>query len=269
MKFLNSPFRDSKKVLPNSKPYYNFRHIVLSPPPERAAMMFYADLKKWLDNVLKIANIKTAAVIFHPFRFEDREKVIPKISPHFHLLVYGKVTNTIEFHNKAGWTITNLGDLETDTDIFRCARYLLSHAGVRKGTHAVRYLGDISYRKLKVSKEPKIHVCPHCELPLTIFFIKNSPKSKKPPINYVGLWEKSNFVPFYPNDNSRNEDGVPFYELKKGVKDDSKYLEELHYSFEEILAVNTALPKILERKNELNDFKFVTGFDSMKITEFT
>jgi hypothetical protein len=248
---------------------FHFRHIVLSPPPERAAAMSYDDLKKELGYVLKIANIKTAAVVFHPFRFEDREKIQPKVSPHFHLIVYGKITNTTEFYNKARWTIVNKGDLRTNVDIFNCVRYMLSHAGVRKRTHVIRYLGEISYRKLKVEKEPKIHFCPYCELPLTVFFIKNSPKSVKPPIDHVGLWEKSNFTPYYPNDNSHDEPGVPFYELKKKPESESDYKEYLHYSFEEILAVNTALPKILERKNGVNQFKKTTGFDSMKITSFT
>ena len=181
------------------KKFY-FRHIILSPPQERAKTMTYNELKKWLEYALKIANIKTCAIVFHPFRFQDREKVQPYDSPHFHLLVYGKVTNTTEFYNKTKWLIKNKGDMKTDVDIFNCVRYLLSHAGVRKKTHVIRYLGDISYRKLKVEKEPKYHVCPYCELPLTIFFIKDSPKSLKPPIDHVGLWEPYNFCPYYPLD---------------------------------------------------------------------
>jgi len=55
-----------------------------------------------------------------------------------------------------------------DIDIFNCVRYLLSHAGVRKKTHVIRYLGDISYRKLKVEKEPQKHFCPYCKLPLRL-----------------------------------------------------------------------------------------------------
>jgi len=112
-------------------------------------------------------------------------------------------------------------NMKTDVDIFNCVRYLLSHAGVRKKTHVIRYLGDISYRKLKVEKEPQKHFCPYCKLPLTIFFIKDSPKSLKPPINHVGLWEPSCFFPYYPNEDSQKEEGVPFYELKKDTKDNS------------------------------------------------
>ncbi|MEK0346275.1 MAG: hypothetical protein QQN65_05505, partial [Nitrosopumilus sp.] len=109
------------------KKFY-FRHIILSPPQERAKTMTYNELKKWLEYALKIANIKTCAIVFHPFRFQDREKVQPYDSPHFHLLVYGKVTNTTEFYNKTKWLIKNKGDMKTDVDIFNCVRYLLSHA---------------------------------------------------------------------------------------------------------------------------------------------
>jgi len=254
---------------------FSFRHIVLSPPQERAKKMEYPELKKWLDFALKVANIKTCAIVFHPARFQDREKVQPYDSPHFHLLVYGKVTNTTEFYNKTrdkdgnSWLIKNKGDMKTDVDIFNCMRYLLSHAGVRKGTSTVRYLGDISYRKLKVEKEPQNHFCPYCNLPLTIFFIKDSPKSLKPPINHVGLWEKSNFVPYYPNDDSNKEEGVPFYELKKDTKDDSDYYERLIYSFEDTLYVRINLPKITHRKYELSQTKFVTSLNCQKLDTFT
>ncbi len=247
---------------------YNFRHIILSPPQERAKHMRYDDLKKWLSQVLKIANIETCAVIFHPFRFQDREKIQPYDSPHFHLLVYGKITNTTEFYNKTRWLIKNKGDMKREVDIFNCVRYLLSHAGVRKKTHVIRYLGNISYRKLKVEKEPQNHHCPYCELPLTIFFIKNSKKSLKPPIDHVGLWEPSNFIPYYPNDDSRNEEGVPFYELKKDTKDNRDYTEERIYSFEDILAVKTNLPKILDWKYQLRQLKFVSSLKCRKLEDF-
>jgi len=244
---------------------FNFRHIVLSPPPERAKEMSYPELKKWLAFALKVANIQTCAIFFHPFRF-DRKKQKPYDSPHFHLLVYGKITNTIEFYNKTrdrdgnSWLIKNKGDMTTDVDIFNCVRYLLSHAGVRKRTHVVRYLGDISYRKLKVEKEPKNHVCPYCELPLTIFFITNSPKSKKPPIDYVGLWEPSNFEPVYPEDNDGH---IPFYE-----SNDDGYTEELIYSFEENLSVKTNLPIIQHRKFEISQTRFVTSLNCQKLDTF-
>ena len=248
---------------------YFFRHIVLSPPKERAKTMTYNELKKWLEYALKVANIKTCAIVFHPFRFLDNERIQPYVSPHFHLLVYGKITNTTEFYNKTQWIIKNKGEMKTDVGVFNCMRYLLSHAGVRKRTHVIRYLGDISYRKLKVEKELKCHVCPYCELPLTVFFIRNSPKSKKPPINYVGLWEPDNFFPYYPSDDTHNEKGIPFYELRHGTKDDTDYWEDLIYSFEDILYVKTNLPKIQDRKYEISQTRFVSSLNCQKLDTFS
>jgi len=233
----NRSARRFSKFAKNKK--YYFRHIVLSPPQERAKNMTNDELKKWLAFACKIAHIKTCAIVFHPFRFQDRERVQPYDSPHFHLLVYGKITNTVEFYNKSnGWIIKNRGDMKTDVDIFNCVRYLLSHAGVKRGTHVIRYLGDISYRKLKVEKEPQKHFCPYCYLPLTIFFVRNSPKSKKPPISYVGLWEPSCFKLVIPTED---DEQIPFYELKHGTEDDTDYWEDSIYSFEELLSVKTNL----------------------------
>ena len=110
--------------------------------------------------------------------------------------------------------------------------------------------------------------CPHCSLPLTIFFIKDSPKSKKPPIDYIGLWEKSCFVPYLPHDDSTKEKGVPFYDLKKDSDDPSDYVEQRIYSFEDILAVKTVMPRILDLKEKLRRLKHVTARNSMKISNF-
>jgi hypothetical protein len=250
---------------------YKFRHIVLS-PPLKAKDYNYKFLKKWLGKVLKEANIKTASVVFHPFRFHDNEKVQPYVSPHFHLIVYGHVTNTIKLYNKTKWIIKNKGNLEREIDIFNCVRYMLSHAGIRKGNQVIRYLGDISYRKLKVEKESGKHDCPYCELPLTIFRIVPSSKSRPPPlftkteegktIGFVGLYEPSCFqmveIDGYKADKEspyelRKEPRIPFYQINNKTQE----VEELFlYSFEEILSVKMASSDISYRKYELASAKY-------------
>lgn len=235
---------------------FYFRHVILSPPQDVAKKMRYAELKLWLDEALKLANIKTCAVFFHPFRFKDYHKRLPEVSPHFHLISYGYITDTEKFttsmleldgiNNRKvyghKWYIENKGDLVKDIDIFNCTRYLLSHTGVRKGSHAVRYLGDISYRKLKLPKEENMHKCPYCLLPLTIFRIVNSPKSEPPPLDQVGLWDSSCFhlVPTEQNDK------IPFYTLDKDS--DTEYHEEMIHSFEEQLTAKTSNLLIAENK---------------------
>ena len=241
---------------------FNFRHVILSPPPNQAQNMSYSSLKKWLQTVLKIANIKTASVVFHPFRFQDKKKSIPYVSPHFHLLVYGHITNTPEFYNKTKWNIKNKGNLKTDKDIFSCVRYLLSHAGVKKGTHVVRYLGDISYRKLKVEKEGKILHCPHCFLPLKIFSINFDSKHKPPPIDHVGLWNPDCFSPV---DDNGNDTKIPFYQMNN---DNESYSEELIYSFEELMHIKLNSHKICEHKYFYNQLKFKTSISCRTIDSF-
>jgi len=241
---------------------FSFRHIVLSPPPDQAVNLTYAGLKKWLQTTLKVANIQTAMVIFHPFRFQDKKKSMPYISPHFHLLVYGHVTNTTEFYNKTRWNIKNLGNLKTDKDIFTCTRYLLSHAGVKKGTHTVRYLGDISYRKLKVEKEGKIPHCPYCFLPLKIFSINFDSKHDPPPIDHIGLWNPNCFLPV---DDNGNDTKIPFYEMND---DNESYSEELIYSFEELMHIKLNSHKICEHKYFYNQLKFKTALSCHSIKSF-
>jgi len=244
---------------------FKFRHIILSPPQKQAESMPYEELKKWLNRALKVANIRTACVVFHPFRFQDNDKSMPYVSPHFHLLVYGKVTNTTEFYNKTQWLIKNKGDMQTEIDIFNCVRYWLSHAGVRKRTHVIRYLGDISYRKLKVEKEPKIQGCPYCDLPLRIFSINFNGKHRPPPIDHVGLWDSSCFSLI---DDIDNDTKIPFYQMNDEPKSDIDYNEELIYSFEELLSIKTNMGIISDYKYEISLLKHKTSTNCQKIESF-
>ena len=259
----NKTTRRLQKFLEKKK--FNFRHIMLSPPQKQAESMTYDQLKKWLDSTLKIANIKTACVVFHPFRFQDRKKSIPYRSPHFHLLVYDRVTNTTEFYNKTQWLIKNKGNMKTEVDIFNCVRYLLSHAGVRKRTHVIRYLGYVSYRKLKVEKEPNIQGCPYCELPLRIFSINFNAKHRPPPIDYVGLWDSSCFSPLVDIDNDTK---IPFYQMSENPDSDIDYTEELIYSFEELLLIKNHSSVISNRKYDVSLLKFKTSRYCRRLEEF-
>lgn len=240
-----------------------FRHIVLSPPPQ-AKNQSYASLKEWLDKILKVANIKTASIVFHPFRFYDNEKIQPYVSPHFHLIVYDKVTNTTEFYNKTKWLIKNKGDLKKELDIFNCVRYMLSHAGIKKKTHSIRYIGDISYRKLKVEKEPKMKQCPYCYLPLTIFHIVPSKKCKPPPIDLVGLYDPSCFEMVIIEESDR-EPRIPFYTINEKTQE---IQERLLYSFEELLHVKINSAKIASYKYDYDQLKFKTSKDCHRLVEF-
>ena len=256
----NRSTRRAMKFLENKQ--YSFRHVVLSAPSE-AKSMSYQQLNQWLRKVMKIANIKTAMIVFHPFRFADKSKKInPYVSPHFHLLVYDKLLNTTEFYNKTNWLIKNKGDLENEFDIFNCVRYMLSHAGIKPKTHTVRYTGDISYRNLKVEKEPGKHTCPYCDLPLRIFFIKLTGNHKPPPIDHVGLWDAKCFSPV---DTITDDTKIPFYTLKENS---TEYEEQLIYSFEELLSVKINSPVIVHEIMKLRELKHKTSIKCKKLEDF-
>ncbi len=84
------------------------------------------------------------------------------------------------------------------------------------------------------------------------------------------MWEPSCFFPYYPNEDPRKEEeGVPFYELRYGTKDYTDYWEDLIYSFEEILYVKTNLPKIQDRKYEISQTRFVSSLNCQKLDTFS
>ena len=142
----------------------------------------------------------------------------------------------------------------------------------------MRYLGDISYRKLKVEKEPRIPNCPYCFLPLKIFSINFDTKHKPPPIDHVGLWDPSCFSPVVVNDNSRDPYNlsmgythhmettkIPFYELDSN---NETYSEELIYSFEELMHIKLNSHKIAEHKYLVNQLDRITALSCHTITSF-
>lgn len=67
---------------------------------------------------------------------------------HFHFVVDGYLdySDQGEFFRATGWFIKDLRRRKTNWGTFR---YLLSHASFKKGTHAVKYFGALSYRNHK------------------------------------------------------------------------------------------------------------------------
>ena len=101
-------------------------------------------------HVLKRAGLEGSTVIFHPFRFSKGLK-IPRWSPHFHILYLGytEKEDIKEFEENSSWIFHQVkrreghNTLSTKSDIKRLACYLLSHAGVAKGHHVVKWFGDL------------------------------------------------------------------------------------------------------------------------------
>lgn len=171
--------RQSGKAEKRIKKYENLskkkvKHIIVSPPawlhnkPKK-------ELAKLAYKVLKDVNCIGGAVVFHPFRY-NRDYKEWYYSPHFHVLGFGWIENTVGNYNKNGWFVKNKG---TRDSIFSTVYYQLSHAGIKKHNHTLVWFGDLSYSKLKVEDEPEKDQCPLCNGDLKL-------------IEHYGLW---GFVP--------------------------------------------------------------------------
>ena len=66
-------------------------------------------------------------LVYHHHRFANEGKTILKVSPHFHVIGFGKFPKYEVFLQKFGFIYTNEGYLNTPADIFRVARYELTH----------------------------------------------------------------------------------------------------------------------------------------------
>ena len=132
-------------------------HLMLFIPPSQHCLPI-EKLRSRMKKILKKAHWKGGAVIFHPFRFDENTRNF-YYSPHFHLVGFGYRFQIAEAFGKYGWFI-KIG--EERESVFQTFCYLLSHCGIRKGNHTVTWIGDLSYSKLKLEKEPKITCCPVC-----------------------------------------------------------------------------------------------------------
>jgi hypothetical protein len=84
--------------------------------------------------------------------------------PHFHILGYYPkiVMKSDVFHSLTGWTYK--AKISHDRDIFKTARYLLTHVAINGSSQAVTYFGLASYNKTSVKsiKTVTLEACPKC-----------------------------------------------------------------------------------------------------------
>lgn len=85
--------------------------------------------------------------------------------PHFHLLAYFPkiVMKSDVFHKLTGWTYKTIGVYQ-ERNIFKTARYLLTHVALDGHSQAVTYFGIASYNKTSVEtiKTVTLEACPKC-----------------------------------------------------------------------------------------------------------
>lgn len=138
----------------NQKPI----HLILLPPHSQH-YLGYDKLKDRMMEILGKAQWKGGSVIFHPFAPDKKGKNWEK-RPHFHLVGFGTKAKMANAYGMYGWYLKDCGERES---LFKTFCYLLSHCGIKKSRHSIIWIGELSYRKLKVEKEKKISCCPICE----------------------------------------------------------------------------------------------------------
>ena len=132
-------------------------HLILIAPPSQHELPVKL-LRQRMSRILEIAEFKGASVIFHPFRFDHNIRRWYAF-PHFHLIGFGDKEKIKKSFGKYGWFVKNEGERNS---VFQTFCYLLSHAGIRKGSQTTTWFGCLSYSKMPSVKEPKNNKCPVC-----------------------------------------------------------------------------------------------------------
>jgi len=180
------------------------KHIILS-PPSWVHDKPVSELKKEVYQILKRLNAKGGCLIVHPFRERKQKLLDGKIksywypSIHFHVVGYGWLNYGLiaENFHKSGWIVKDKGERESN---YGTIRYILSHAGVKKGFHSLTWFGDLSYSKLSMPKyESEYLNCPYCSEKMKLIVTCDGSLGEPPPqqmecIIDVLEW----FIPEYP-----------------------------------------------------------------------
>ena len=185
------------------------KHIIVS-PPHYLKNKPISELRKLAYKVLKNVNAKGGCMVVHPFRkyeqttFSYSSKWVWYQSIHFHVVGFGWIDNVAENYKKNGWIVKNIGIRKSN---FGTIRYILSHAGIKKGSHTLTWFGDLSYSKLKVPDYVnEERLCPYCSESLTLVLPRDTTTGEPPPEPLECLvsgdaW----FIPYYAqNEYSKN-----------------------------------------------------------------
>jgi hypothetical protein len=144
--------------------YGKILHVTISPSEKGVLNMPFEKLRKKSYRIAKSRGIKGGSVIWHPWRENDDGTW--RFSPHFHVLGFGWVKNTLEGYKKDGWLVKNILDGKEERSVFRTAMYQLSHCGISKHHRPVSWFGVCSTAgKNRVEVPPmekEKHICPCC-----------------------------------------------------------------------------------------------------------
>ena len=198
--------RESNKSASRLEHYQNLsglesKHIILSPPAWLLNVPI-SELRKEAYKILKNVNAKGGCLIAHPFRaykqiqLDGKTKSVWYPRVHFHVVGFGWLEHIVENYRKSGWVVKNKGERDSN---YGTIRYILSHAGIKKGYHTLTWFGDLSYSKLIMPKyENELNLCPYCSEKMVRIesreFIGEPPPQMMECVIDVLDW----FIPEYP-----------------------------------------------------------------------
>lgn len=164
------------------------KHLAYSPPQDMAIALLMSGIEGYrklikMGNKIMISSGFSGAVDFHPYRQNnpqednfnpDMEEYVWYLSPHFHGVGFGYIEPSDKFYARTGWIYKNIGLRDGPDSIKATISYTLTHHGVVKGAHAVRYIGLLSYNKLVIDTIEKFDTalkCPKCGEDLRSVFV--------------------------------------------------------------------------------------------------
>lgn len=208
---------DKYAKLSNRKPI----HVLFSPPKWQYSKSV-KDLRKIMNKILREVNLKGGATIFHSFRFNKKYREF-YFSPHFHLIGFGYIQGIADAARKYGWFVKYL---DVRKSVFQSFFYLLSHCGVKKGFHALVWLGDLSYSKLKLEKEPDSNLCPLCSQKLVPIYHEGEHSGIPPDEIFEGFVDSEGWYVVYTENGFADEDVTFEYDPRRQVNEILKGLAE-------------------------------------------
>ncbi len=165
-------------------------HVLLSVPRTQYELPVKL-LRKRMNEIYKKIKLDGAMVSFHPFKFDDKIREF-YYAPHFHLVGFGYMQGIREAFSKYGWLILFLGVRKS---VFQTVSYLMSHCGIKKGSHSVTWIGRLSYSKLKIKKEPPLTNCPVCGEKFVVIYHDGVHPVVPPDKMYEGLADGEEWYP--------------------------------------------------------------------------